>query len=108
MITIIPMVAMLMLQICFRIKKDGTPRSAAMPKQMSCLLVILNTILSSTCVRSRGTGIYAAICKISFPHLALNTLFDTSYVFISVKHRRTVYPMIPQMVEMISDEIVMV
>lgn len=38
-------------------KKDGTPISAAAPKQMSCLLVRLNSILLLTRVRSRGTGI---------------------------------------------------
>jgi len=42
-------------------KKDGTPISAASPKQMSCLFVRFKNTLVLTRVRSLGTGIYAAI-----------------------------------------------
>ena len=47
-------------------KKDGTPMSAAAPKQMSCLFVRLKTSFDLTRVRSRGTEMYAAIgCLLS-------------------------------------------
>ena len=42
-------------------KNDGTPMSAASPKQMSCLFVRFKNTLVLTRVRSLGTGIYAAI-----------------------------------------------
>ena len=41
-------------------KNNGTPMSAAAPKQISCRLVRLKNALVFTLVRSRGTGIYAA------------------------------------------------
>ena len=37
-------------------KKSGTPMSAPLPKQISCLLVRLNATLVLTFVRSLGTG----------------------------------------------------
>ena len=43
-------------------KNDGTPMSAARPKQISCLLVRLRNTFVLTRVRSRGTGIYDAMC----------------------------------------------
>ena len=42
-------------------KKDGTPMSAASPKQMSCLCVRFKKTLVLPRGRSLGTGIYAAI-----------------------------------------------
>ena len=40
----------------FKRKKDGTPRSAATPKQMICRFVRFKKILVLTRERSRGTG----------------------------------------------------
>lgn len=37
-------------------KKSGTPMSAPLPKQISCLFVKLNITLVLTFVRSLGTG----------------------------------------------------
>ena len=37
-------------------KKSGTPTSAPLPKQISCLLVRLNATLVLTRVKSFGTG----------------------------------------------------
>lgn len=57
MITIIPITAVFTLVMFLSKKKDGTPISAATPKQISCLLVKLNITLLFTFVRSRGTEI---------------------------------------------------
>lgn len=43
------------------IKKDGTPRSAAVPKQMICRFVRFKKTFVRTLERSRGTDTYAAI-----------------------------------------------
>ena len=58
--TIIPIAAVLTAVNCFKRKNDGTPRSAATLKQISCLFVRLNITLLFTFVRSRGTEIYDA------------------------------------------------
>ena len=57
-ITIIPMTAVLTFTAVLNRKNDGTPMSAAMPKQISCRLVRLNITLLFTFVRSLGTLIY--------------------------------------------------
>ena len=54
------------------IKKDGTPKSAAVPKQMICLLVRFKKTFVLTLDRSRGTGTYD--CMIS-------SLMRTEYGF---------------------------
>jgi hypothetical protein len=61
MMMIMLMAARLVLPMLLMKKKDGTPISAASPKQMSCLLVRLRNTFVLTRVRSLGTGIYAAI-----------------------------------------------
>ncbi len=43
------------------IKKDGTPKSAAVPKQMICRFVKFKNTFVRTFERSRGTDTYAAI-----------------------------------------------
>ena len=55
MITIIPMTAVLTFTTVLSKKNDGTPMSAASPKQISCLFVRLNITLLFTFVRSLGT-----------------------------------------------------
>lgn len=55
MITIIPMTAVLTFTTVLSKKNDGTPMSAAIPKQISCLFVRLNITLLFTFVRSLGT-----------------------------------------------------
>ena len=70
MIIIIPMAAVLTDAICFIKKNDGTPKSAATLKQISCLFVRLNTNLLFTFVRSRGTEIYDAAIIVSFRQCA--------------------------------------
>ena len=59
MIRIIPMEARLMFPVLLIKKKDGTPMSAAIEKQMSCLFVRLKKTFDFTRVRSLGTEIYA-------------------------------------------------
>ena len=72
MTTIMHMTAVLTLEKCLTAKNSGTPISAPMPKHMSCLFVRLKSTFVFTRVRSRGTGIYAAIvsgreCAAYFP-----------------------------------------
>ena len=74
MTTIIPMAAVLTSQNCFSKKKDGTPMSAADPKQISCRFVRLNITLLLTFVRSLGTDTYDAAIVISFPFRELFVL----------------------------------
>ena len=62
MMMIMLMAARLVLPMLLMKKKDGTPMSAAIPKQRSCRLVRLKRIFDLTRVRSRGTGIYDAMC----------------------------------------------
>ena len=62
MMMIMLMAARLVLPMLLMKKKDGTPMSAAIPKQISCRLVRLKRIFDLTLVRSRGTGIYDAMC----------------------------------------------
>lgn len=57
MTAIIPIAATLVFPAFLSKKKDGTPRSAAREKQMSCRLVRLKNTLLFTFVRSRGTEI---------------------------------------------------
>ena len=57
MMMIMPMAAREIFPSFLSRKKDGTPMSAAAPKQTSCRLVRLNSIFDLTRVRSRGTGI---------------------------------------------------
>jgi hypothetical protein len=61
MMMIMLMAARLVLPMLLMKKKDGTPISAASPKQISCLFVRFKNTLVLTRVRSLGTGIYAAI-----------------------------------------------
>ena len=60
MIIIMPNAARLTLPQDLSRKKNGTPMSAAIPKQISCRFVRLKNTFDFTLVRSRGTGIYAA------------------------------------------------
>ena len=60
MITIIPITAVFTVTTVFSKKNDGTPINAAIPKQISCLLVRLNITLLFTFVRSLGTLMYDA------------------------------------------------
>ena len=53
--------ARLTLPVRFTQKKNGTPRSAAAEKQTNCRFVRFRKTFAFTRVRSRGTGIYAAI-----------------------------------------------
>jgi len=55
--TIIHIAARLKLPMLLIAKKDGTPTSAAAPKQMSCRFVRPKNTLVFTRVRSRGTEI---------------------------------------------------
>ena len=66
MMMIIAIAARLMFPSFLSKKKDGTPISAAAPKQISCRFVRLNNTFDLTRVRSRGTEIYAAKWS-SFP-----------------------------------------
>ena len=66
LLIIIPIAAVLTDATCFIRKNDGTPKSAATEKQISCLLVRLNITLLFTFVRSRGTEIYDAAITVSF------------------------------------------
>ena len=61
MTMIIEAVAAVVPAKCLITKKDGTPIAAPMEKQMSCRLVRFRAIFGLTCVKSRGTGIYADI-----------------------------------------------
>jgi len=54
---IIPRAAKEILPVFFKRKKAGTPRAAAMEKQISCRLVRPKRTLDFTFVRSLGTGI---------------------------------------------------
>ena len=64
MMMIMLMAARLVLPMLLMKKKDGTPMSAASPKQMSCLFVRFKNTFVLTRVRSRGTGIYDAIADL--------------------------------------------
>ena len=64
MMRIMPIAASDVLPMRFSKKKDGTPKSAPAPKQISWRLVRLKKIFDLTRVRSRGTGIYAAIFRL--------------------------------------------
>ncbi len=56
MMTTIAMTAAVTDVCAFKRKKDGTPKSAATPKQMICRFVRFKKILVLTRERSRGTG----------------------------------------------------
>ncbi len=71
----------------FRRKKDGTPRSAASPKQMICRFVRFKKILVFTRERSRGMFTNDAILP---PQCALKIVFESDPVLNSVKQRSTV------------------
>lgn len=57
MTTIIAIVLVLALAICFTKKNTGSPKRAASEKQISCLFVRLKKTLLLTLVRSLGTDI---------------------------------------------------
>ena len=90
MMMIIDAVAAVVPAKCLITKNDGTPMAAAMEKQMSCRLVRFRATFGLTCVKSRGTGIYADMgCPLSY-QCAWKMLLARLLVLSNEKHNSAV------------------